>query len=136
MENVMSKGKSEKDESRIDINELIKAEEELSQLKREYGIKERTPFWKKCINYYIDLKEKRKPVQISKKKYCLTALFGGLFGIHQFLIGRKIMGIVYLLLSVTGLSFALSVLDIWYAAFLETKDGNLITLQITNFTNY
>ena len=50
MENVMSKGKSEKDESRIDINELIKAEEELSQLKREYGIKERTPFWKKCIN--------------------------------------------------------------------------------------
>ncbi|MCR5516665.1 MAG: TM2 domain-containing protein [Lachnospira sp.] len=128
MENEMSKGKSVADDSRIDVNGLIRAEEELSQLKREYGIEEKLPFWKKCINFYINMKEKRKPVQISKKKYCLTALFGGLFGIHQFLVGRKAMGVIYLLLSVTGLSFAMSVLDIWYAAFLETDDRKLITL--------
>jgi hypothetical protein len=116
-----------KDE-KVDINEFIAAEEELSNLKKELGIKQKTHIWKKILNLIVDHKEKRLPVRISKKKYCLLALFGGIFGIHQFAVKKYITGVIYLLVSFTGLSFAMSILDIWYAAFLKGDEDKRVII--------
>ena len=122
-------GKAESiQEKEFDVSQLIDAENELRQLKKEYGIEEKEPFWKKAGNYLFGISEKRKAVTIGKKKYCLTALFGGFLGIHQFMVGKKVQGVLYLLLSVTGLSFAMSLLDILYAAFLKTDENNMICI--------
>ncbi len=107
------------------VTELLAAEEELHALKQEYGIED-TSKAKKGIDALIDRFGNRNPVPISKKKYCLSALFGGWFGLHCFLVGKKLRGFLYLLLSVTGISLAMSLLDILYAAFLETDEDKLI----------
>lgn len=112
----------------IDIKEFISAEEELISLKKQYGINEEPPFWKKAMDYFIKRSDKRNMVKIDKKKYCITALLGGWLGIHQFMVGKKGLGIIYLLTSFTGFSFAMSVLDIWYALFLKTDETNLIEI--------
>lgn len=116
-----------KDE-KVDINEFIAAEEELSNLKKKLGIKQKTHIWKKILNLIVDHKEKRLPVRISKKKYCFLALFGGIFGIHQFAVKKYITGVIYLLVSFTGLSFAMSILDIWYAAFLKSDEDKRVII--------
>lgn len=124
----MSKSGMNTRNSEFDMTELIAAEEELSRLKNEEGLNVKTSFWKKCIDKIIEITERRQPVAISKKKYCLVALFGGILGIHQFMVGRKIMGVIYLLLAITGISFAMSILDILYALFLKTDESKLITI--------
>lgn len=112
----------------FDINELIAAEEELRDLKQQYGIEEKVPLRRSIIDRFFANKESRTPVAISKKKYCLTALFGGWLGIHCFMVGKKGQGILYLVTCFTGISFAMSIMDILYAAFLETDDSRLIRI--------
>lgn len=112
------------------LMDFVEAEAELQELKERYHIQEeeKQPLWKRLGDRYVDSKDKKKPVQVEKKKYCLTALFLGWLGVHQFMIGRKKAGVLYLLTSWMGISFALSVLDIFQAAFLKVDENNLITL--------
>ncbi len=109
-----------------DIKDFIEAEEELAQLKEQYGIEEKTPFWKRAIDALFARIKKREPVKINKKKYCLTALFGGWLGIHQFLVGKKKTGAAYLLLFWSGFSVIMTVFDLWYALFLKADEENCI----------
>lgn len=110
------------------VSELIAAEEELQQLKEKYGETEKEPLWKRLITSYAEKKANRVPKEIAKKKYCLTAFFGGWLGIHCFMTGKKGQGILYLLLSFTGISFLMSILDIWYALFLQTDENGKIKI--------
>ena len=112
------------------IHDFVAAEAELQELKEKYHIEDnkKQSLWKRLGDKYVVFKESRKPVTVYKKKYCLTALLLGWLGVHQFMIGRKGTGILYLVICWTGISFALSVLDIFQAAFIKSDDNNLITL--------
>ena len=111
-----------------DISEFIAAEEELQQLKEQYGIEERPPLWKRAIDALFRHIGEREPVKIEKKKYCLTAMLGGWLGIHQFLVGRKKLGLAYLLLFWSGFSVIMTVFDLWYALFLKSDEDSLILI--------
>lgn len=112
------------------LNDFVAAEAELQELKEKYHIEDnkKQPLWQRIGDKYVAWKDSKQPVTVHKKKYCLTALFFGWLGVHQFMIGRKGTGVLYLIISWTGISFALSVLDIFQAAFLKGDDNNLITL--------
>lgn len=112
----------------VKISELIAAEEELRQLKEEYGEEEKDSLWKRVVTAHVEKKAARQPVKIRKAKYCLTALFGGWLGIHCFMVNKKAMGILYLVLALSGISFMMSILDIWYAVFLQTDEQKCITI--------
>lgn len=117
----------EQDKS-FNVAGLVTAEEELQQLKKEYGMEEKESLWKRIISAFVDKKASRAPVTISKKKYCLATLFGGWAGVHNFMVGKKGMGVIYLALSFTGFSIVMSILDLWYALFLKTDDAKCITI--------
>lgn len=110
------------------VSELVAAEAELQQLKEKYGECEKEPLWKRVITAYAEKKAAREPVKIEKSKYCLAALFGGWFGLHCFMVKKKALGIIYLVLFFTGISFLMSILDIWYALFLETDEDKCIKI--------
>lgn len=110
------------------ISDLVAAEEELRQLKEKYGEVEKEPFWKRMITTYAEKKAAREPVKIRKSKYCLAALFGGWLGLHCFMVNKKVLGFVYLVLFFSGISFLMSILDIWYAIFLETDEQKCIMI--------
>ena len=110
------------------IQDLIAAEDELQHLKEQYGEKEKEPFWKRLISRIVEKKASRVPVKISKKKYCLTALLGGWFGLHCFLVKKKTAGFCYLVFFFTGIPFMMSILDIWYALFLKADEEKCIMI--------
>ena len=112
------------------LNDFIDAEAELQELKEKYHIEDnkKESFWRKLGDTYVARKEDRKSVIVPKAKYCLIALFLGWLGVHQFMIGRKITGILYLATCWTGISFALSVLDIFHAVFLKVDENNCISI--------
>jgi len=113
-----------------DVADFVAAETELQELKEKYNIssEEKKPLWKKIGDKYAAYKDSIKPVTISKKKYCLTTLFFGWLGVHQFMTGKKVAGVLYLLVSWTGISFAMSVLDIFYAVFLKADENHCISI--------
>lgn len=127
----MSQSESTQKKDTYNVYDFIDAEAELQELKQKYHVEDnkKQSLWKRLGDQYVALKDNKKPVTIQKKKYCLTALFLGWLGVHQFMIGRKITGILYLITCWTGISFALSVLDIFQAAFLKGDENNLITLS-------
>ena len=89
----------------------------------------RTPIWHKIGDWVVERMEQRKPVRISKKKYCLSALFFGWMGVHQFLLGKKYTGAFYLLTCVTGLSVILTAMDLFHAVFLVADEDGMICLK-------
>ncbi|MBQ8518719.1 MAG: TM2 domain-containing protein [Agathobacter sp.] len=126
----MSTLSTEQVETTCTFEDFVAAEAELQELKEKHNIvdKEKSSLWKKLGDKYVAYKESVKPVAISKKKYCLTALFLGWLGVHQFMTGKKVAGALYLLTSWTGISFAMSVLDIFHAAFLKVDENNCINI--------
>lgn len=126
----MNTSVNEKIEETYDVADFVAAEAELQMLKEEHHIEEdiSPSLWQKLGDKYVAYTEKKKPVKIQKKKYCVVALLFGWLGMHKFLIGRKGAGILYLLISWTGMSFVLSVLDVFQAVFLKVDENNLITL--------
>lgn len=127
----MSTTNIEQSKETYDVNDFIAAEMELQDLKEKYDIKDekKEPLWKRIVDRYVSYKESRKPVTINKKKYCLTTVFLGWLGIHQFMVGKKVSGVLYMLFCWTGLSVALSALDLFYAAFLKADENQCITLS-------
>lgn len=126
----MSTSNIEQTKETYDVADFVAAEAELQELREKYNIpvEEKKTLWKKIGDKYVAYKESIKPVTINKTKYCLITLFLGWLGVHQFIIGKRIAGILYLLISWTGISFAMSVLDLFYAMFLKVDENKCITI--------
>lgn len=126
----MSQSESKQLKETYSLNDFIDAEAELQELREKYHIEDnkKQSWWKRLGDTYVARKDNTKLVTVQKKKYCLIALFLGWLGVHQFMIGRKVTGILYLLTCWTGISFALSVLDIFQSAFLKVDENNCISI--------
>ena len=126
----MSTSNIEQTKEQYDVADFVAAEVELQELREKYNITgdEKKSLWKKIGDKYVEYKDSIKPVTVNKKKYCLPTLFLGWLGVHQFMTGKKVAGVLYLIVSWTGISFAMSVLDIFYAVFLKVDENNCITI--------
>ena len=80
-------------------------------------------FWVRLGEKYFDLKEKLDtPNEVNRKKYLwLCAL--SIVGANQFYARHYLKGVFYLILSWTGISVALGLMD-WMVAIPKTADEN------------
>lgn len=100
----MQKGQSE-------IVKMIELETELMELKKRQGIDDKPPLWIRAGDWIVN--HMHEPHKVSYKKYMKLAISCGWFcGAHQFYSGHRIAGILYLLLCWTGISMAMTFIDI------------------------
>lgn len=107
------------------VSDIVYAQEELNQLRKEYGLEKEEKGLKKLITRYLDKREERKRVPVNKKTYIRLCLLG-LFGAHRFYSKRYGLGVLYLLLCWTGISFSMTIIDWMIVAPMKPdENGNV-----------
>lgn len=110
-----------------DPKKLIALEQELADLKEQYGIKEPQRLWVRIGDWLIEKKGGAKSVQ--RKTYIRLALScGWLCGAHRFYAGQKVLGALYLLLFWTGIPFAMTLIDLMIVLPMQADENG--TIQI------
>ena len=110
------------------VKELIGLEEELKELQQKHGIEEKGSLWERLISRYYTFKDAhthKNPV--NRKKYCKLCLLG-IFGVHHFYAGHWVKGIFYCILSWTGISIAMSLIDAMIAIPMEPDENGMILI--------
>lgn len=108
-------------ENYVNSEMLADMEQALIEAKEAAGLaQKRNPLFR-----FIDKKVAEwKPKTFSKKRYVTLLLTcGWICGAHCFYAGKKIKGVLYLLLSWTGISFAMSLID-WMQVVPMKADEN------------
>lgn len=108
----MSKDNKRTHKDTPDVQEFIAAEAELHALKQQQGIEEKEGKLSSLISGIFKRRDARQKVKVNKKKHLLIALFTGWLGGHRFQAKQYFLGIAYLLLCWTGLSVAMTLIDL------------------------
>ena len=96
---------------KVDLNEYLEKQAELNALREQYGIEKEPSKAERIGDWIVD--HARKPRRISRKKYVTLALTCGWFcGAHCFYSGHKVQGVLYLLFCWTGVSLAMTIVDL------------------------
>ena len=75
------------------------------------------------LEFYLSMHERfHRENPVRKKTYCRLCLLGP-FGVHHFYSKHWIKGILYLAISFSGITVAMSLID-WMAAFPKQADEN------------
>ena len=108
-----------------DPKKLIALEQELTELKEQYGIKEKPKLWVRIGDWLID--KKGGPRTVERRKYIRLALCcGWLCGAHRFYAGQNILGVLYLLFFWTGIPFAMTLIDLMIVLPMQAdEDGRI-----------
>ena len=118
--------KRKEDEQRI-LADIAFAQDELNQLKREYGIEDEEKGLKKLISTVLNKREAREKVPVSKKKYLWLGLLLGIFGGHRFYAKQYITAVLYLLLFWTGISITMTIIDLMIVLPMKAdENGNVL----------
>ena len=115
-----------KQEERKILEEMAYAQAELNQLKQEHGIEDEKGLTK-LISKFLNKREAREKVLVSKKKYIRLCLLG-MFGAHRFYSKQYFLGTVYLLLFWTGISFSMTIIDWMIVAPMEADENGMILI--------
>lgn len=107
------------------ISDIACAQEELNQLRREHGLEKEEKGLKRLISWWLDKREAREKVPVSKKKYIRLCLLG-MFGAHRFYAKQYITGVIYLLLCWSGISISMTIIDWMIVAPMKAdENGNI-----------
>lgn len=110
-----------------DPKKMIALEQELAELKEQYGIKDRPKWWVKVGDWLVQ--RKGGPKTVERKKYIKLALCcGWLCGAHRFYAGQKILGVLYLLFCWTGISFAMTLVDLMIVLPMQPDEHGMIQI--------
>ncbi|MGN1156286.1 MAG: TM2 domain-containing protein [Agathobacter sp.] len=124
---MFKKSKDKKEE--IDINEFLAAEQELKELKEEYGIKdEKEGKLSHKISGFFERQAEKEPVAVSKKTYIILAILTGWFGGHRFYCKHYKVGLVYLLLFWMGIGLYHTILDLMVVIPMQPDENGKILL--------
>ncbi|MCR5230201.1 MAG: NINE protein [Solobacterium sp.] len=118
----LKKGKKATPLNDEQIDELFKLESELSDLKRQYHIEDKSWFARLGDRYYAFREAHTVLNQVNRKTYlwlCLLAVLG----INQFYARHWVKGLFYLALSWTGIPVAFGLID-WMIALPKQADEN------------
>ena len=121
----MGAGKNETD---IDVKEMIALEQELHDLKVEQGLIEEGKMSKKISSFLEKREETKASHPVNRKKYIWLAVLTGWFGGHRFYAKRYGVAILYLLLFWTGFPLAMAIIDILVAVPKVPDENGMITL--------
>ncbi|MDO5417170.1 MAG: NINE protein [Lachnospiraceae bacterium] len=119
-------GKRKKNE--VSLEEMVALEEELHQLKEQYGIEEKEGRVSRGISRWLNKREARVRAKVPKKKYLLTALFTGWMGGHHFLTKRYPLAFVYLALFWSGFPMAMTIIDLLEAIPKQADENGMIEI--------
>jgi len=111
-----------------ELGKLIALEQELQDLKEEYGITQKPCLWRRLGDWYCRRTEARVPRRVNRKHYLFWGLFTGWAGGHRFYAGQKILGIIYLLLCWTGIPFTMTIIDLMIALPKTPDEDGMILL--------
>ena len=116
---------AKKDE--VSLRRMFELEMELDRLRKENGIEEKAPLWVRAGDWLVS--HLREPRKVSRKKYLALAIgCGWLCGAHQFYAGHKLYGILYLLFCWTGISLAMTLIDVLLILLRYEPDENGMVL--------
>ena len=115
-----------KQEEKKLLEDIAYAQDELNQLKKEYGIEDEEKGVKKLISTVLNKREEREKVLINKKKYLWLGLLG-VFGAHRFYAKQYPTAILYLLFCWTGISISMTLIDLTIVAPMQAdENGNIL----------
>ncbi len=122
-----SRQKELKHRDTVDPMEIILAQQELVDLKREYGILEKET-WRTRLGGWLTEKSKG-PRKVNRKTYIRLALCCGWFcGAHRFYAGQKLLGILYLLFCWSGIPVAMTLIDLMAAIPMRADETGKILM--------
>lgn len=116
-------------DSQVDYKEMLAMYDELGRLKEEHPdiVAEVTPrlakrtFFEYCLDLFQRIQERyHLESPVNKNIYCKLCLLG-VFGVHHFYSRHWMKGLIYLLISWTGITVAFAFID-WMAAFPKQAD--------------
>jgi len=127
--NKKKKEKPSREEMTQSLMELAVAEEELKQLKKEYGIEDEKKEGKLShkVSSFFEREENRPKVAVSKKKYIWLALLTGWMGGHRFYSKNYRVAFLYLALFWIGFGLYNTIIDIMQVIPMQADEkGNIL----------
>lgn len=106
---------AKKPENEVSMGEMLAAQSELSELKKQYGIAEKEGRISRLISSFFERRENREEQCLDRKKYILLAVFTGWMGGHRFYAKQYPVAILYLLFFWTGFPMAMTLIDLLIA---------------------
>lgn len=111
----------------VDPKEMIALEQELAELKDQYGLWGKPRLWVRMGDWVARKSDSQK--RVNRKKYIRLALcFGWFCGAHRFYAGQKILGILYLLFCWTGIAFTMTLIDLMIVLPKKPDEQGMIEL--------
>ena len=110
----------------VKIEELIAAEQELSDLKRTYGLVDDKP---DLFTKIMGLFHNREDVKVKRKTYLWLMLFTGIIGGHRFYAKQYLPGVFYLLTCWCGVSLAMTIIDLLVVIPKEVDENGMILFE-------
>ncbi|MBR5564569.1 MAG: TM2 domain-containing protein [Roseburia sp.] len=94
------------------VSDIMVAQQELNELKEQYGIQEEEKGLKKAISSFFDKREAQAQIPIKKKTYIWLAVLLGWLGGHRFYTKQYVTAVLYLLTCWTGFSLSMTLIDL------------------------
>ena len=94
------------------VSDIMVAQQELNELKEQYGIQEEEKGLKKAISSFFDKREAQAQIPIKKKTYIWLAVLLGWLGVHRFYTKQYVTAVLYLLTCWTGFSLSMTLIDL------------------------
>lgn len=118
----LKKGKKATPLTDEQVKELYALESELSELKQQYNIEDKSWFARMGERYYAFKEAHTVLNPVNRKTYLWLCLLSVL-GINQFYAKHWVKGLLYLAISWTGISVAFGFID-WMIAVPKEADEN------------
>lgn len=119
--------KKQKEQQAADMEEFLAAQIELNELKKQAGQEPQEKGLKRLISSLFERSEKRPKVTVNRKKLLWLTILTGAFGGHRFYTRQYGLAIAYLLLCPTGVSIAMSIIDvIVFLPMMPDENGNIV----------
>ena len=119
--------RSPAEEDRVDLMEMALLEQDLADLKKEHGIRERES-WRTRLGDFLS-RRAAGPRRVNRKTYIKLALCCGWFcGAHRFYTGHKFLGALYLLFCWSGVPVAMTLIDLMVVLPMQPDEAGMVLL--------
>ncbi len=96
----------------VSLEDYAAANVELNALKAEHGLLPEEKGLTRLISWIFEKRESREKACVNKKKILWLAVLLGAFGAHRFYSKRYVLGTLYLLFCWSGVSTAMTIIDL------------------------
>ncbi len=113
----------------VSLDDYLSAQAELDALRKENGIEpdEKEGKISHLISSYFERRDAREKVCVNRKKLLWIALLTGWAGGHRFYTKRYVLGALYLAFCWTGLSIAMTLIDLMEIIPMKPdENGNIM----------